>query len=69
MDATTRDSDFFLSRKDVVNIYNQLSKGNYQLHQKDEISVNIWYQNNREDFFFYQKPNGVDAPFTMGIQT
>ena len=69
MDATTRDRDFFLSRKDIVNIYNRLSKGNYQLHQKDELSVNLWYQKHREDFFFYQKPNGADVPFIMGIQT
>ena len=65
MDATIRDRDFFLSRKDIVNIYNWY----YQLHQKDEMSVNIWYQKHREDFFFYQKPNGAAVPFIMGIQT
>ena len=69
MDVVTRDRDFFLSRNDTVNIYDWLMKGNYQLHQKDEMSVNIWYHKHREDFFFYQKLNGVDAPFTMGIQT
>ena len=69
MDVVTRDRYFFLSGKDIVNIYNRLSKGNYQLHQKDEMSVNIWYHKHHENFFFYQKPNGVDAPFTMEIQT
>jgi hypothetical protein len=44
-----------------------MSKGNYQLHQKDEMSVNLSYQKHREDFFFYQKPNGAEVPFIMGI--
>jgi len=69
MDAVARDRDFFLSRKDIVNIYNRLMKGNYQLHKKDEMSVNLWYQKQQEDFFFYQKPNGADVPFIIGIQT
>ena len=29
MDAAAQDSDFFLCRKDVFNIYNRLMKGNY----------------------------------------
>ena len=69
MDATARERYFFLSRKDVVNIYNRLMKGNYQLHKKDEMSVNLWYQKHQDDFFFYQKPNGGDVPFIVGIQT
>jgi hypothetical protein len=69
MDATARERDFFLSRKDVVNIYNRLMKGKYQLHKKDEMSMNLWYQKHQDDFFFYQKPNGGDVPFIAGIQT
>ena len=69
MDTVTRDRDFFLSKRDIVNIYNRLSKGNYQLHQKDEMGVNIWYQKHREDFFFYQNPNRAKVHFIMGIQT
>ena len=46
-----------------------MSKGNYQLHKKDEMSVNLWYQKHREYFFFYQKPNGAVVPFIMRIQT
>ena len=69
IDVAARDRDFFLCRKDIVNIYNKLAKGNYQLHKKDETSVNLWYQKHREDFFFYQKPNGVEVPFIIGIQT
>ena len=33
------------------------------------MTINIWYQKHREDFFFYQKPNGAAVPFIMGIQT
>ena len=69
MGVAARDRDFFLSRKDIVNIYNRMSKGNYQLHQKDEMSVNLWYQKHREDFFLYQNTNGAEVLFIMGIQT
>ena len=69
IDATSRDRDFFLRRKDVVNIYDRLMKESYQLHSKDEMSVNLWYQRNQDDFFFFQKPNGTDIPFIAGIQT
>ena len=55
MDATSRDRDLFLCGKDVVNIYNHLMKGNYQLHKKDEMSVNFWYQKQRDDFFLLPK--------------
>ena len=68
MDAAARDRDFFLCRKDVVNIYNCLIKGNYQFHKKDEMSVNLWYRKHPIDFFFYQNPNGGDVPFIVGIQ-
>ena len=44
-------------------------KESYQLHTKDEMSVNLWYQRNQDDFFFYQKPNGANIPFIAGIQT
>jgi hypothetical protein len=69
IDATSRKIDFFLRRKDVVNIYNHLMKGNYHLHKKYEMSVNLWYQKHRDDFFFYQNPNGGGVPFIAGIQT
>ena len=69
MDAAARDRDFFLCRKDVVNISNRLMKGNYQFHKKDEMSVKLWCQKHPIFFFFYQKPNGRDVPFIVGIQT
>jgi hypothetical protein len=69
MDVVDRDRDFFLCRKYVVNIYNRLMKRNYQLNKKDEKSVNLWYEKHKDDFFFYQKPNGGDVPFIAGIQT
>ena len=62
MDEEDQDRDFFLHIKDVLNIYSHLSKENYQLHKKDEMSVNLWYQKHKEDFFFYQNPNSVDVP-------
>ena len=69
MDVATRDRDFFLSRKDIVNIYNRLSKEIYQLHQKDEMSVNLWHQKRQEDFFFFQRSTSANVPFIIGIQT
>ena len=69
IDATTRDRGFLLCRKDTINIYNCLAKENYQLHCKDEMSVNLWYEKHHNDFFFYQKPNGGEIPFIAGIQT
>jgi hypothetical protein len=44
MDTEDCGRDFFLTRKDVANIYNRLMKGKYQLDKKDEMSVNLWYQ-------------------------
>ena len=67
MDVVARDRDLFLCSKYVVNIYNRLMKGNYQLHKKDEMSVNPWYRKHPNDFLFYQKPNGGDVPFIVGI--
>ena len=58
-----------MCRKDVVNIYNNLIKENYQFHKKDEMSVNLWYKKHPNYFLFYEKPNGGDVPFIVGIQT
>ena len=44
MDPTVRDRYLFITRKDIVNIYNWLMKGKYQIHQIDEMSINLWYQ-------------------------
>ena len=56
MDVGDRDRDFFLSRKDVADIYARLSKGKYHLHQKYEISMNLWYQNHKHDIFSIKIP-------------
>ena len=69
IDESQCDRDFFLTRKDVGNIYNRLMKEKYQLHKKDEMSVNLWNQKHPDDFFFFQKPNGPNVPFIIGIQT
>ena len=44
MDPTILYRDFLLSRKYIVNIYSRLMRGKYHLHQKDEMSVYLWYQ-------------------------
>ena len=49
MDVVDQDRDLFLCRKDVVIIYNRLRLGKYQLHQKDEMNVNLWYQKHKDD--------------------
>jgi len=63
MDVTERDRDLFLCRKDIVNIYNKLANENYQLHKKDEMSVNLWYQKHQEDFFLLPKAQWCGDPF------
>ena len=52
IDESQRDRDFFLTRKDVGNIYNRLMKEKYQLHKKDEMSVNLWNHKHPDDFSF-----------------
>jgi hypothetical protein len=69
MDVEDHDRDFLLTRKDVANIYNRSMKGKYQLDKKDEMSVNLWYHKQSDDFFFFRKPNGPNVPFIIGIQT
>ena len=44
-------------------------KGDYQLYQNDEMNINLSYQKQPEDFFFYQNPNGPGVPFIMRILT
>jgi len=64
---STRDS--FLTRRDVVNIFNRLGKTKFQFDKNDSISVNLWYQQDPNSFFFYQTPHGDEMPFIIGIQT
>lgn len=63
------DRDSFLTRRDVMNIFNRLAKSKFQLNKNDSISVNLWYQQEQKSFFFYQRPQGDDIPFIIGIQT
>ncbi|XP_057842917.1 uncharacterized protein LOC131052308 [Cryptomeria japonica] len=58
-----------LFRRDVANIYNRVTKTTSQLHDQDTLSVDLWYQQERQSFFFYQKSCDEDVPFVMGIQT
>jgi len=61
--------DLNLCRKDVSNIFNRHLKDKYQLDPKDSLSVNMWYQEEKKSFFFYQRREGEDVPFILGIQT
>ena len=63
------DRESFLTRRDVMNIFNRLAKSKFQLNKNDLISVNLWYQQEQKSFFFYQRPQGDDIPFIIGIQT
>jgi hypothetical protein len=69
MDVEDHDRDFFLTRKDVADIYNHLMKGKYQLDNKYEMSVNLWYQKRPDDFLFFYKPSDPNVPFIIGIKT
>ena len=53
MDAKALVMDLFWCMKYVVKIYNHLMKGKYQFHNKDEMSVNLWYRKHQDDSFFY----------------
>ena len=50
------DISSYIGNISIVNIYSRLMKGKYQLHQKDEMSANLWYQKRLKDFFFTKKP-------------
>jgi hypothetical protein len=61
--------DLNLCRKCASNIFNCHLKDKYQLDPKDYLSVNKWYQQEKKSYFFYQRPEGEDVPFIIGIQT
>ena len=61
------DRDSFLTRRDVMNIFNRLDKSKFKLNKNDSISVNLWYQQEQKSLFFYQRPEGVGVPIIIGI--
>jgi len=62
--------DTYMTKKDISNIYNDIIRLEYAKDQSDPKSVECWYKENRESFFFYQKQDLVEnIPFIIGIQT
>ena len=59
-----------MTRQDILNIYNDMKRQEYVKDQCDPKSVECWYNECPENFFFYQKQDVVqDIPFIIGIQT
>jgi len=61
--------DKYMTKKDISNIYNDMIRLQYAKDQSDPKSVDCWYKENPESFFFYQKQDLVEnIPFIIGIQ-
>jgi len=66
--GTSRDT--YMTRQDILNIYNDTIRLEYVKDQSDPISVECWYKEHAESFFFYQKQDlAENIPFIIGIQT
>jgi hypothetical protein len=66
--GVTRDT--LMMRKDISNIYHNIRKKEYMKDESDPTSVDCWYNQFPDSFFFYQKQNIVqNIPFIIGIQT
>ena len=66
--GVTRDT--LMMRKDISNIYHNIRKKEYMKDESDPTSVDYWYNQFPDSFFFYQKQNIVqNIPFIIGIQT
>ena len=62
--------DTYMTKKDISNIYNDIIRLEYVKDQSDPKSVECWYKENPESFFFYKKQDLVEnIPFIIGIQT
>ncbi|KAH9299154.1 hypothetical protein KI387_030836, partial [Taxus chinensis] len=61
--------DEYMTRKDVVNAWKRVHCRRSQKHFDDAMSVNLWHAEERDIFFYYQRPNGTTVPFIMGLQT
>ena len=59
-----------MTRQDILNMYNDLKRKEYVKDQSDPTSVDCWYNQYSDKFFFYQQQDVVkNVPFIIGIQT
>ena len=59
-----------MTRKYILNIYNDMKRIEYVKDECDPGSVECWYNEFPRNFFFYQKQDVVqNIPFIIGIQT
>ena len=59
-----------MTRQDILNMYNDLKRKEYVKDQSDPTSVDCWYNQYSEKFFFYKQQDVVQyVPFIIGIQT
>ena len=65
--GTTRDT--LMTRQDILNMYNDLKRQEYVKDQSDPTSVDCWYNQYLDKFFFYQQDVVLNVPFIIGIQT
>ncbi|KAH9291714.1 hypothetical protein KI387_043097, partial [Taxus chinensis] len=61
--------DEYMTRKDMVNAWKRVRCRRSQKHFDDAMSMNLWHAEERDIFFYYQRPNGTTVPFIMGLQT
>lgn len=62
--------DSLMTRKDISNVYNDMKWIEYVKDESDPLSVECWYNQCPENFFFFQKQDvGENVPFMIGIQT
>ena len=62
--------DSFMTRQDVLNIYNNIKRLEYVRHESDPMTVDCWVHECLESLFFYQQQDLVkNIPFIVGIQT
>ena len=61
--------DALMTRKYILNIYNDIKRLEYVKDECDPRSVECWYNECPRNFFFYQKQDVVqNIPFIIGIQ-
>ena len=62
--------DALATRQDILNMYNDIKRQEYVKDQSDPTSVDCWYNQILDNFFFYQKHDVMqNIPFIIGIQT
>lgn len=62
--------DTLMTRQDILNIYHNIRRKEYVKDDRDPVSVDCWYNQFPDKFFYYQKQDIVQGiPFIIGIQT